>query len=114
MSVLLVGFLAIAVVLWPIGWVLLSVYFLWSRQWKRFGRLVLLIPVWLVAPVVCLAAIGPFLPSPDAPEPTGGSGVISVLLSTVDVGVAWWLLLRVLREAANVSRKVGEVHQNGT
>ena len=110
---LFVGFLAIAVMLWPIAWSLLSIYLLWSRQWKRLGWLILLIPVWLIAPVVCLDAIGPSLPFPDAPDQRA-SGFGSLLVSTVAAVVVWWLLLLALRGAVNTSRKAAEVSHNGS
>lgn len=98
-TTVLVGFVALLVVAWPIAWLLAGLHSAFTGQWLRIGKLCLLIPLWAVAPILALVELGPFIAAPDAPEPAGNAArVVRLLVATAAGASAWRLLVAWCRQ----------------
>lgn len=92
-------FIAVLVAMWPVAWLLASVYLVFSGQWLRIAKLCVLIPLWAIAPLMGLIEIAPFIPAPDTPEPDGTAmSLLRLLVATVTSTAAWYLLVAWLRQ----------------
>jgi hypothetical protein len=98
-TTVLVGFVAVLVVAWPIAWLLAGLHSAFTGQWLRIAKLCLLIPLWAVAPMLALVELGPFIAAPDAPEPVEGAiRLVRLFIATAASASAWWLLVAWCRQ----------------
>ena len=90
--------IAASVALWPVACLFAVVHHLFTKQWRRVGALALLIPLWAISPLVILVGLGPYIPAPDAQEPSSGAhSALSLGIGAFCAVGAWWLLLRTFR-----------------
>lgn len=98
-TTVLVGFVALLVIAWPIAWLLAGLHAAFTGQWPRIGKLFLLLPLWAVAPMLALVELGPFIAAPDAPEPSEDAmHLVRLLVASTAGASAWWLLVSWCRQ----------------
>jgi hypothetical protein len=89
---------AVVLALWPIAFLAALVHHTFSRQWQRAGRLSLLLPLWILAVLICVAQSSPVLPESDElPQASSLVAGIGVVLAACCAATAWWLLIRSFR-----------------
>jgi hypothetical protein len=87
---------AVFVGLWPVACLLALIHHSFTRQWRRVGRVALLLPLWTIAASVGLTQMAPFLAAPGAaPASTSPfAAAAGIGFALCCAAAAWWLLLR--------------------
>ena len=92
----LVILVAILLALWPVAFLLAVIHHSFTRQWRRVGKIALLLPLWTIAASVGLMQLASFSAAADAPlqSPNSFVAAAGIGFAVCCAAVAWWLLVR--------------------